>query len=148
MLKALWSARFAALPACRPSFAASPWPLPACGFPTLWSCRFWSAQLTAISARKPSFAAFHAAFELVSLLSARGLSWGPRGLSSARSLSTRVFPRLWPLLRPPYNLFQHMFSQVVISTPFAPAKRLLLNRSSQEKKKNRSSTDQITNRRT
>jgi len=71
------------------------------------ACRFWSAQLTAISARKPPFAASHAAFQLISFP-----SWPPsgRGLFSARSLSTRGFPRLWPLLRPPYSLFQHMLS--------------------------------------
>jgi len=80
----------------RPSFAAS-----------FRACRFWSAQLTAISARKPPFAASHAAFQLISFP-----SWPPsgRGLFSARSLSTRGFPRLWPLLRPPYSLFQHMLS--------------------------------------
>jgi len=67
-LVGFWSCRSVASPACgfpvcRPSFAASPWPLPALRLshyvvlPLSGPTASWSAQLTAISACKPSFAA-------------------------------------------------------------------------------------------
>jgi len=104
-----------------------------------------SAQLAAFPARRPSLAvscgfsarkpSFMASFSSWPLL-------GPLVTSQLVASQHEAFPHVWPLPRPHYSLFQHIFSQAVISTPCAASNNERFNRSSKEKK--RSSIDQIT----